>query len=257
LLPRLSGSPTPSPQIARHIEVRAATGRYAKSIASLNDPHAIACVIYAAKSTEDRCGSIPGQLAECRAAIAAPGRSVVAEYTDGAFSAFRRNRGPGLREAMAHVEELAEVGLVAELWVQHSDRLARGDGQSARHTVEIALWALKRDVKIHTLQDPTTFRDLPYAVVTGERNNEDSRRKALAAQAGRKRARPARVHRPICPSCARQRSRSSPPRADYRITSSMIRLGMRVPHLRHCEALRSLVCAPVAIAQGEPRERRG
>jgi hypothetical protein len=30
--------------------------------------------------------------------------------------------------------------------------------------------------------------DLLYAVVTGQRNNEDSRRKALAAQAGRKRA---------------------------------------------------------------------
>jgi hypothetical protein len=89
---------------------------------------------------------------------------------------------------MAHVEELAEQGAGAELWVQHSDRLARGDGHSARHTVEIALWALKRDVKIRTLQDPDTFRDLLYAVVTGERNNEDSRRKALAAQAGRKRA---------------------------------------------------------------------
>jgi DNA invertase Pin-like site-specific DNA recombinase len=153
------------------------------------DSHGVACVIYAAKSTEDRRGSIPGQLAECRAAIAAhPGRAVVAEYTDEAFSAFRRNRGPGLREAMTHAEELAEEGAVAELWVQHSDRLARGDGHSARHTVEIALWALKRDVKIHTLQDPDTFRDLLYAVVTGERNNEDSRRKALAAQAGRKRA---------------------------------------------------------------------
>jgi site-specific DNA recombinase len=153
------------------------------------DSDGVACVIYAAKSTEDRRGSIPGQLADCRAAIAAlPARSVVAEYTDEAFSAFRRNRGPGLAEAMAHAEELAEQGGLAELWVQHSDRLARGDGHAARHTVEIALWALKRDVKIRTLQDLDTFRDLLYAVVTGERNNEDSRRKALAAQAGRKRA---------------------------------------------------------------------
>jgi hypothetical protein len=67
------------------------------------DSDGVACVIYAAKSTEDRRGSIPGQLADCRAAIAAhPGRSVVAEYTDEAFSTFRRNRGPGLRDAMAH-----------------------------------------------------------------------------------------------------------------------------------------------------------
>jgi hypothetical protein len=89
---------------------------------------------------------------------------------------------------MAHAEELAEEGAVAELWVQHSDRLARGDGHSARHTVEIALWALKRDVKIRTLHDPDTFRDLLYAVVTGQRNHEDSRRRGLAVQSGRRRA---------------------------------------------------------------------
>jgi hypothetical protein len=71
---------------------------------------------------------------------------------------------------------------------QHSDRIARGDGRSARHTVEIALWALKHDVRVRTLQDPDTFRDLLYAVVTGQRNNEDSKRKGLSTQAGRKRA---------------------------------------------------------------------
>jgi hypothetical protein len=149
----------------------------------------IACVIYAAKSTEDRRGSIPGQISECRAAIdAEPGRSIVGEYTDEAFSAFRRNRGPGLAEAMQHTEDLAEERGTAELWVQHSDRVARGDGRSARHTVEIALWALKRDVKVRTIQDPDTFRDLLYAVVTGQRNHEDSRRKGLASVAGRRRA---------------------------------------------------------------------
>jgi hypothetical protein len=60
---------------------------------------------------------------------------------------------------MAHAEDLAQEGVVAELCVQHSDRLARGDGHSARHTVEIALWALKREVKICTLHDPDTFRN--------------------------------------------------------------------------------------------------
>ena len=54
--------------------------------------------------------------------------------------------------------------------------------------MEVALWALKHDVKIRTIQDPDTFRELLYAVVTGQRNNEDSKRKALASQAGRKRA---------------------------------------------------------------------
>jgi hypothetical protein len=67
---------------------------------------------------------------------------------------------------MAHVEQLAEQGAVAEVWVQHSDRLACGDGRSARNAVEIALWALKREVSVRTIQNPDTFRDLLYAVVS-------------------------------------------------------------------------------------------
>jgi Recombinase/Homing endonuclease associated repeat/Recombinase zinc beta ribbon domain len=58
----------------------------------------------------------------------------------------------------------------------------------ARHTVEIALWGLKHDVRVRTLQDPETFRDLLYAVVTGQRNNEDSLRRGLASQGGTRRA---------------------------------------------------------------------
>jgi hypothetical protein len=101
----------------------------------------IPCVIYAANSTEDRRGSIPDQLGECRAAIErASGRDLVAEYSDEAFSAFRRSRGPGLVDAMQHAEDLAREFGSAELWAQHSDRLARGDGRSARHAVEVALW---------------------------------------------------------------------------------------------------------------------
>lgn len=112
--------------------------------------------MYAAKSTEDRRGSIPDQLRECRAAIERePGRSVLAEYSDEAVSAFTRSRGPGLAEAMCHAEELARDGGVVELWALHSDRLARGDGRVARHAVEIALWALKQDVAVRTVQDPT------------------------------------------------------------------------------------------------------
>jgi len=149
----------------------------------------IPCVIYAAKSTEDRRGSIPEQLEECREAIDADRRRrFVAEYEDEAVSAYRRDRGPGLRDATEHAEDLARECGVAELWAQHSDRLARGDGRNARHTVEIALWGLKHDIRVRTLQDPDTFRDLLYAVVTGQRNNEDSKRKAISSQAGRKRA---------------------------------------------------------------------
>ena len=119
----------------------------------------IPCILYAAKSTEDKRGSIPDQLRECRAAIEREsGRAVVAEYTDVAVSAFSRSRGPGLVEAMQHAEELSQDGSI-ELWAQHSDRLARGDGVSARHAVEVALWALKRYVTVRTVQDPDTFRD--------------------------------------------------------------------------------------------------
>jgi hypothetical protein len=143
----------------------------------------VGCVVYAAKSTEDRRGSIAEQLRECREAIDGdPRRLFVAAYSDEAVSGYRRDRGPGLADALAHAEDLAAERGVAELWAQHSDRLARGDGRSARHTVELALWALKRDVRIRTLQDPDTFRDLLDAVVTGSattriRGGEASRRR--------------------------------------------------------------------------------
>jgi DNA invertase Pin-like site-specific DNA recombinase len=114
-------------------------------------------VIYAAKSTEDRRSSIADQTRECHQNIAQdPRRRTVAEYQGEAFSAYSGSRGPELVQAMQHTEELAEEGHAAELWAQHSDRLARGDGRTARHTVEIALWALKRDIQVRTIQDPDT-----------------------------------------------------------------------------------------------------
>jgi hypothetical protein len=157
-------------------------------------------VIYAAKSSEDVHGSIPDQLASCREAIAAaPGRVVLAEYADEAYSAYRGNRGPNLAAAMEHAEELARISGGAELWVQHSDRLARGDGRSARHVVEIALWAMKNEIRVRSVYDPDTFRDLLYAVVTGQRNYEDSRRTSLGSRAGIRRAAARGSHRGICP----------------------------------------------------------
>ncbi|HEY2182495.1 MAG TPA: recombinase family protein [Solirubrobacteraceae bacterium] len=152
-------------------------------------PEFIYCVLYAAKSTEDTRGSIPDQLRDCREAVErATDRLIVDEYSDEACSAYHGDRGPGLVDALRHAEELAREHGTAELWAQHSDRLARGDGRTARHAVEIALWALKREVRVRTLQDPDTFRDLLYAVVTGQRNHEDARRKGLASAAGYRRA---------------------------------------------------------------------
>jgi site-specific DNA recombinase len=149
----------------------------------------VPCVIYGAKSTEDRRGSLETQLADCRSAIAAMGgREIVGEYRDEGASGYTGDRGPGLADAMLQAEDLAARHGGVELHVQHSDRLARGDAKTARHTVEIALWALKANVTVCAIQDPDTFRDLLYAVVTGQRNHEDSARKAKAVAAGLQRA---------------------------------------------------------------------
>lgn len=151
------------------------------------DRDPVAAVIYAAKSTEDLRGSIGTQLADCRAAAEAEQRAVVAEYRDEAASAFRGDRGPGLRDALGHAERLAAAHGTSELWVQHPDRLARGDGLQAAHLIEYVLRSRKAGVQLRAVQHDDTFRDLIRAVLTGERNHEDSARKAVATQAGKRR----------------------------------------------------------------------
>jgi site-specific DNA recombinase len=141
-------------------------------------------VVYAAKSTADERGSIPTQLEDGRRFAEAEGLAVVAEFADEAASAYSGDRGPELAKARVEVERLAAQHGESVLIVQHSDRLARGDGVEAAHLVEYALWAIKSGVKIRSIQDPQTFADLLYAVVTGQRNHEDSKRKSLAVRAG-------------------------------------------------------------------------
>jgi Homing endonuclease associated repeat/Recombinase/Resolvase, N terminal domain len=132
---------------------------------------------------------MPTQRMDCLSAIKGRGgRKVLGHFSDEAVSAYSRSRGSGLAEALDKAASLATEGDGAELWVQHSDRLARGDGRTARHLVEVALWALQSDVVIRPVEDPDTFRDLLHAVVTGERNHEDSRRKAVSVAAGKRRA---------------------------------------------------------------------
>jgi site-specific DNA recombinase len=139
-------------------------------------------ILYAAKSTEDVHDSIPAQLAECRGMANDEGFPVDGEYQDEAASAFKADRGPGLAAALEHVERIKGV-----LIVQHSDRLARGDGRTARHLAEIYFWALRRNVTLRSVQDDSTFTNPILAVALGERNAEDSRRKSLAVRAGLKR----------------------------------------------------------------------
>ena len=136
-------------------------------------------ILYAAKSTEDKRGSIPTQLDDGRAFAEREGLSVIGEYADEAASAWSGDRGPQLAAALEHAEQIG-----ATLVVQHSDRLARGDGKQARHLVEIAVWAIKTNVTIRSVEDPSTFENLVMAAVMGERNSEDSRRKSDAVRAG-------------------------------------------------------------------------
>ncbi len=148
-------------------------------------------VIYAAKSTEDKHGSIPTQLADGRELAAREGLTVVNEdgFKDEAASAFHGNRGPGLAAAMAECERLAAEHGSCSLIVQHSDRLSRGDGKrGVKHLLSYALWALENEVTIRSVQDAKTFDDLVYTAIEGHRNHEDSKRKGQAVKDGLRRA---------------------------------------------------------------------
>lgn len=148
-------------------------------------------IVYAAKSTEDIRGSIPTQLEDGRAMAAREGWEVTCEYVDEAVSAWTGDRGPGLAAALGHAERISPCVLV----VQHSDRLARGDGRTARHLGEIYFWALKTGVEIRSAQDDSTFTNPLLAFAMGERNAEDSRRKSLSVKAGmRRRAQAGKFH---------------------------------------------------------------
>jgi hypothetical protein len=74
----------------------------------------VSWLLYAAKSTEDRRGSIPTQLEECRAAVEGEGqRRHAGEFKDEAASAYSGNRGPGLALALAKAEQLARLEVAA------------------------------------------------------------------------------------------------------------------------------------------------
>ena len=141
-------------------------------------------ILYAAKSTEDIHGSIPTQLEDGRQLAEREGLEVVGEYFDESASAYKGDRGPELAAALEHAEKVG-----ASLIVQHSDRLARGDGRQARHLAELFFATNRIGVTLRSVQDDSTFQNPVLAVVMGERNMEDSRRKSLAIKAGMARRR--------------------------------------------------------------------
>jgi DNA invertase Pin-like site-specific DNA recombinase len=146
-------------------------------------------ILYAAKSTEDKRGSIKTQLADCRALAEGEGWQVVGEFSDEGFSAYSGNRGPGLVRARQAAVKAAPSVLVA----QHSDRVARGAGDApdaAEHLVEVVASLRRQGVTLRTCQDDL-FADPRLAPVMaammGMRNTEDSARKSEATKAGLKR----------------------------------------------------------------------
>jgi DNA invertase Pin-like site-specific DNA recombinase len=152
-------------------------------------------VTYSAKSTLDLKGSIATQRADTRLLAQRNGWQLAGEYSDEDASAYHASRGKGLLEAKAHAERLSKAGHQVVIVVQHADRLARGDGVTADHLVEIALWARKAGVRITSVQDPGTFEGgLAFAAMMGDRSHEDSRRKGLAVKDGMKRRRQQGLH---------------------------------------------------------------
>lgn len=148
------------------------------------DNRSVPAILYAAKSTKDEKGSIPTQLADGEAFALAQDRVIAGKYWDENASAYHGNRGPELEAALNHAEEIG-----GELIVQHSDRLARGDGVKARHLVQLVLEAKARGIRLRSVEDDSSLDSVLMAAAMGERNTEDSRRKAAAVRAGMERKR--------------------------------------------------------------------
>src|SRR5438132_1110624 len=110
----------------------------------------IPAVVYAAKSTEDKHGSIPTQLLDCRAFAEREGWQVRGEHQDEAKSAYTGNRGPALEAAKRQAADLAAEYGACVLVAQHSDRFARGGGNApgaAQHLAEVLFWARRSNVE--------------------------------------------------------------------------------------------------------------
>lgn len=149
----------------------------------------IPCVIYAAKSTEDKHGSIPTQIEDCRELAERNGWQVVGEpFSDEAFSAYSGNRGPGLDQAKkVAASTAAEHGRCA-LVAQDADRFARGAGDAqdaADHLGEVYFAMKRQSVELWTVRSGKL--DPLRAALEGERSHDESARKTQSVKAGKRR----------------------------------------------------------------------
>jgi site-specific DNA recombinase len=145
-------------------------------------------VIYGAKSTEDVHGSIPTQLADCRALAERQGWEVVGEFSDEAFSAYHGNRGPDLALAKALAVQTAAQDGRCVLVAQDADRFARGAGDApgaADHLGELYFAMRRQGVALWSVRSGEL--DLLRAALEGERATSESARKSQAVTAGLKR----------------------------------------------------------------------
>ncbi len=148
-------------------------------------------VIYAAKSTQDKHRSIPGQLEDCREWVVDEGGEIVGEFSDEKFSAYSGNRGRGLKEAKDLAARIAvERGEVCMLLAQASDRFARGEGDKpGAADALIEIWHLLRRQNVHlrSVEDDGDLRDSPSVANLGHRAMMESKRKSGAVKKGLKR----------------------------------------------------------------------
>lgn len=147
-------------------------------------------VLYAAKSTEDKHGSIPDQLRECREMAERELWLVEAEFSDEGFSAYSGNRGPGLLRARETAARVAEEDREAVLVVWASDRLARGAGDApgaASHLAELWFAIRRSGVTVRAVKDDHTFMNPMMVAAMGERAYEDSRLKSERVKQGARR----------------------------------------------------------------------
>lgn len=151
----------------------------------------IPCVIYAAKSTQDRHASIPEQLADGREMAAENGWEIVGECQDEGFSAYSGNRGPGLVKAQDRAAAAAaEHGVTAMLIAQAHDRFARGAGDKPGAPQSLGeVWHAmrRRDVHLRTVEDDAELRDEASVAAIGRRAHIDSERKSKSVKKGLRR----------------------------------------------------------------------
>ena len=146
-------------------------------------------IIYAAKSTEDKHGSIETQLEDCRAMADREDWDVLGEFKDEAFSAYSGNRGPGLERAKDLASATAAEGGLCILVAQDSDRFARGAGDApgaADHLGEVYFHMKRLGVELWSVRSGRL--DLLRAALEGERAHDESARKSQAVAKGMKRS---------------------------------------------------------------------